>query len=293
MREIIRVLHDNILFRYFPLFFLLCSQSSLTAQTVSLTVELEKWNYLICEDIYYLMQLTNNTNLAQAINYPYLTTGAFRFWITDNTGRVYKYWGRSNGKGTISLEAGKSIYTENSLFWYADPDEENKAYQYFRPGTYTAQAVHTPFSDSKDTIVSEVLHFTVSEPGGDEIMPFKLYRESHRLSWLMKENYNEIVHKLTTIIEKYPSSIYRPVAFEFLSYAHRRNGDSLKAESIAKTLIATYPNSIVAGIAAQDLALKMSPKEKREFYERLQTQYPATRLSRLSQVRIRGLSDQK
>jgi len=180
------ILRDMLIISIYYLFLFLFP-SSLSAQSLQLSVQLEKSNYLICEDIYYVMQLTNNSNRSLLINYPYLTTGAFRFWIRDDGGREYKYWGRKDGKGKMSI-AAEPFYSENSLFWYAEQDEKNINFQYFGAGSYTAQAVYAPFDNQKDTIVSEILHFTVSAPVGNEISPFNLYRESHRLSWLMKEN---------------------------------------------------------------------------------------------------------
>jgi hypothetical protein len=262
-------------------------------QSLSLAFELDKHSYLKCEEIYFAFFLTNNGSRGVRINYPYLTTGSLRLLVSEAKGHRFEYTGRADGKGKLELGPQESKYELNSLFWYGEQDEENREYHYFRPGSYTVRAVYAPFDDPNDTIISSAWRFTVSEATGDEQAPFNLTLKSNRLSWLMEKNYAEIVSSLTTLIQQYPHSVYRPTALHWLSYVFRRNNEPAKADSIARMLFEIYPNSIMAGRAAQVVSREMSMRDKIEFWGQLRARYGGTQLSKAAQISIEILKKQR
>jgi hypothetical protein len=153
------------------------------------------------------------------------------FNIKDQLGRGY------SNIGTADYASCTDTLKPDQIFkGYVDLKSR---YRVLQSGDYTC---YVDFYGSK----SNVLTIKVKDPTGDEKKALDLYLEAQKLDWTRDKDarkWEQAFYKYLELVEKYPNSVYAPLALDDALYKAHVIKDKNIVISVCKNLIENYPES--------------------------------------------------
>jgi len=263
-------------FIYFSIIFALLFQFLSAQDRINLNIELYKDNYLVWEPIFLKIVLVNNSE----DTVKYVLQKEFEYEIKDSKGKEYEYEAIHGIRGPIVI-GGPPLYHnllpkqtlilleyQDILYFCGDYLELDKGYKWCGPSVgirkflpperYTISVSREitvkSGTEARTRNLESTREFLVNEPTGEDKSAMELYEEAIIITWARKKEdvkfdwKERALLKYNEIAEKYPNSIYAPLALsyvgEFLHLAERGGFEgNKKALEIEKKIINLYPDT--------------------------------------------------
>lgn len=248
---------------------------------------LYKDQYLLREPIWVKVTVTNKGE-EEGWFYFARVTG---FKIKDSKGEEYPCHVSFSTSGANIIKAGQTLEDEtNLLLWYGLPESKYKVWRYLPPEKYTIYYQLDKFAKS------QVYHFEIVKPEGNELKAMKLLRDSYNL--IVEKKNNEAIDKLNQLITQLPQSVYAPHALWEMAVKYKifiKNTQETK-ETYQK-LVNDFPHSREAVDALSDLVnTYITQKDETgciSYLNDLIENYPNTDIANEAQKQLEKLDELK
>jgi hypothetical protein len=254
-------------------------------QDLSLKIEIDKLEFIEGEPIYVVITLINSFSQSQDYINFLLQGRSLDLHVTGPDGKMVPYSGDNFSFYPpikyLSLPPNSIIqYVCPLTFYYHNFIEQGTSFPFpivarLAPGKYTFSANYTI---KEKVITSNILTFTVAAPHGEDAGLFEILKTKFRNEFIMGGKPEEKEATFKNLAIKYNKSKYYPLVCQYIASFLFEKGDTLGANEINKTLIKANPNT---GHAIQLFKwLKLSDREKIDFYHELKLSSPNSRVVR-------------
>ncbi len=271
--------------------------TSSTAQDWGLEINLEKQNYILHEEIWLDVTITNITNNSIRTNGIVAPNHfGFEIEIQDSSGKLLSYsgpnWDVTAGEGSIFLEPNQQEYEcFNLTSFYNDIDDFSGYsvlplyFPFISKGNYTVQAKF-------DGVSSNILSFTIEEPSDDEKKTLEIIEEAS--SVLRRDDYDPAGQKFQEVIDKFPNSVFAASCFRlsktFTNEAKQaRRLGIFDGVGLRRELIQNYPNSGETQSWLKYLLYELEQSEKEKVIKKTIEKHPNSRSAKFAKQMFQGM----
>jgi hypothetical protein len=232
------------------LFFFFGNSISINAQNLSMTIELDKKEFVEGESIYLLLTMKNNASIAQEIDPFNIASGPLKILVENQQKEIIPYYGiKINGMALIrndTLISGESAqYVCNISANYPNIIEKgvmvpSQILTRLSPGAYKVKAV---FSVTDKLIISNEIVFSVIAPQGEDVKVLEILKEKLRPDYLYSISSSEKITFFKDLATSYPQSTYLPRILRTIATCWLEKGDTIEAGKVLKSVILRNPNT--------------------------------------------------
>ena len=272
--------------------FPLCANSQ--EQKWELAIELEKQDYLIYEDIWLDLTLTNITSDSiRTVGIGTPNHRGFYVVVKDASGAELEYTGpvygflSSPGRLIMAGDYEYQSFNLPELFGKSNCEYEYRAPSSYLPaGRYSVQA-------NFDGAVSNIIFFGIVEPSGSELEALKLLDRA-RAILITGEPIHLGVPIYQELLDKYPNSVYAEKSYKYTlkdSQASRAAIESGTFDWRAYTLdmLEKFPNSGTARGRLQWLIEDLEKESREEVLDEFIQTKPNTRCAKCSRQMLKQI----
>jgi hypothetical protein len=258
---------------------------------INLSISLEKNTFLIREPIWLEITAVNLSD-TDIVIFPLVPEciSCIRIILKNSQekplqyeGMIYDYVsGYPRGALVKPNEVYKNEPKYNLLDGFGERVNNWPLRRFLKPGTYTVQVLYL------ERVSSNILEFEVKTPQGDEEKAFKLLAEG--ISYLFKDQRDELVRKLEELVAKYPKSAYADLAYYEMTYWDKNKE---RAKKSARELILKYPDSKFTRNAFWKLLRGEKRENKKKILKEWISKLPGTKAEEYAKQTLEALESKK
>lgn len=254
---------------------------------IQITVSTPKDTYLEGEPVWIQLGLVNQTQLPINVWDFSVTHSSIRYVLRNEHGDTLKYLGfYASGFGPKEpiaiIQPGDSIWDMDNLFTkfgIVEVPGYGFRHLYLPEGKYDFRIVgwtRSILRSEEDlSVTSNVIHFTVLPPTGEEAQVRQMYRDAVE-AFLQRDKRKE-EQLVLNVINLYPQSVYIGRSYEWIIDRYGLSTqEKARADSLQSMFIHQYPNDpLVYWYLPTYLQTLSDEAEREQFLRNIESQHPA------------------